>query len=509
MTSVLKLLIDVDQKGAVGKLNGLAGGFAKGAIAVGKFALPVAGAIGGLTALAAEAEKSDVRLETAFKNMGKQSGKTLAQLQDQADALGEATTFDDEGIKDAQATLLSFGVVSGKAFDQTLVAATDLAAATGKDLPTATTLLGKALADPTAAAGKLSKAGIVLTKQQEKQIAAFEKAGETGKAQAVILEALEERYKGTNEALSNSAAGETAQALEDLTNAGEEIGAIFLPILAGLAKGVQGFAHFIQDNFPTIQAVVSTVMEGIGTAFGFVTELFSSFGGSGGAGSLFAGAFKIIGEVVDFFAKNVLPFLLQAFNQVVAFLKENGPTIGSILTQAFGAIKSVLEVVVPILIRVAEVVFPAILTAAGILLKGLDGTFKLIGGIFEVAGTVVETMVDVITGAWKTLSKATETIWNGITGIIKGVLNGVIDAMNSVFGFMNGLSFGIGPFDLGPVHIGAATFDPFNLPTIPRLAAGGIIDSPTLALIGESGPEAVVPLSKSNSLGDGCTITLT
>jgi hypothetical protein len=38
---------------------------------------------------------------------------------------------------------------------------------------------------------------------------------------------------------------------------------------------------------------------------------------------------------------------------------------------------------------------------------------------------------------------------------------------------------------------------------IPKLANGGIVNSPTLALIGESGPEAVVPLSKMGGAGGG------
>jgi hypothetical protein len=38
---------------------------------------------------------------------------------------------------------------------------------------------------------------------------------------------------------------------------------------------------------------------------------------------------------------------------------------------------------------------------------------------------------------------------------------------------------------------------------IPKMADGGIVNKPTLALIGEAGPEAVVPLSKMNAGGGG------
>ena len=47
-----------------------------------------------------------------------------------------------------------------------------------------------------------------------------------------------------------------------------------------------------------------------------------------------------------------------------------------------------------------------------------------------------------------------------------------------------------------------------GLPAIPGLATGGIVMSPTLALIGEAGPEAVVPLDRYGSGGMGTTIVL-
>ena len=37
---------------------------------------------------------------------------------------------------------------------------------------------------------------------------------------------------------------------------------------------------------------------------------------------------------------------------------------------------------------------------------------------------------------------------------------------------------------------------------IPGLADGGIVTGPTLAVVGEAGPEAVIPLSKMNQMGN-------
>ena len=45
--------------------------------------------------------------------------------------------------------------------------------------------------------------------------------------------------------------------------------------------------------------------------------------------------------------------------------------------------------------------------------------------------------------------------------------------------------------------------NPPDIGHIPALAEGGIVTGPQLALIGERGPEAVIPLSKMGSMGFG------
>lgn len=46
------------------------------------------------------------------------------------------------------------------------------------------------------------------------------------------------------------------------------------------------------------------------------------------------------------------------------------------------------------------------------------------------------------------------------------------------------------------------------MPNIPMLAEGGIVNKPTLAMIGEAGPEAVVPLSGNRGFGGGMNVTI-
>jgi len=83
---------------------------------------------------------------------------------------------------------------------------------------------------------------------------------------------------------------------------------------------------------------------------------------------------------------------------------------------------------------------------------------------------------------------------------VKFVFNKVIDKIND---FINSLNSGLG-FSFFGIDI-----DPPDLPNIPRLAKGGIVSQPTTALIGERGPEAVIPLSRAGGNLGSTNINLT
>jgi hypothetical protein len=96
--------------------------------------------------------------------------------------------------------------------------------------------------------------------------------------------------------------------------------------------------------------------------------------------------------------------------------------------------------------------------------------------------------------------QALSTLGSRSVAIGKAFANGIIDIINKqVIGRINSLL----EFKVGPI-----TVNPPDIKNIPRLAAGGIVSSPTLALIGEAGPEAVVPLSGSNRPNMGNNITI-
>jgi hypothetical protein len=448
LASTLKLQVEVETKGA-DKLSSLGGKLQRtGATLTKGLTLPLLAAGGAALALAADAEKSAAKLNAAFKNMGRTSGKSLEQLQAQAEEFGQTTIFDDEQIMEAQAALLSFGAVSGEAFDRAIQGAADYAAATGTDVVSATNTFAKALADPEKGLARLTRAGIVFTDAQKEQVAALTEAGDKLGAQEVILAAIESRYAGVNTELQSTAAGQTAQAFEDLANAGEELGAIFLPVLASLAQGLSAIAKWFLDLPAPMQGFIATfgvVLAAIGPAAFVIGKLVSSF---------------------------------QAVIAVFNLLKI------ALLTNPFTALAV------------------AVAAIAALIILNWDKIWAFLQAVWKNIEKALGGLVDFFTSMWESLVKATTDAWNAVVGIIKGVINGIIDVINGLFSFLNGIAIGIPEINVGPVHVGGGTIDPFNIPLIPHLAEGGIVDSPTLALLGEAGSEAVVPLNRSTGFGE-------
>ena len=96
--------------------------------------------------------------------------------------------------------------------------------------------------------------------------------------------------------------------------------------------------------------------------------------------------------------------------------------------------------------------------------------------------TTASSAADFIGGVFKT-----------VINTVKGVINGVISVINGAIGTINKISVKIP--DWVP-EFGGKKFG-FNLSKIPKLANGGIVDKPTLAMIGEAGKEVVAPLEKN------------
>lgn len=146
----------------------------------------------------------------------------------------------------------------------------------------------------------------------------------------------------------------------------------------------------------------------------------------------------------------------------------------------------------PIFLVVAALVA---LTAAFVIAYKKSETFrnvvnKVFGAVKDGAIAFKDAIVNAVTSAAEKLG----TIAEVITTPYRLAFRAIASLWNSTVGR---LSFSVPGWVPG---LGGKGFD---VPDIPMLAAGGIVTRPTLAMIGEAGPEAVVPLSGANAGGFG------
>lgn len=106
-----------------------------------------------------------------------------------------------------------------------------------------------------------------------------------------------------------------------------------------------------------------------------------------------------------------------------------------------------------------------------------SGVWDTVQSIFVNAGQMVG---DAVGGAF-------QSAVNAVLGTIENVVNGFIGMINGVLDTVRGLP-GLG-------WVGSVGYV-----SLPRLARGGIVDSPTVAMIGEAGKEVVMPLENTDFL---------
>lgn len=311
-----------------------------------------------------------------------------------------------------------------------------------------------------------------------------------------------------------------------ILNAGA--GALRKPLtdLAG-SKGFGSLADALERGAITSDDLLS-VMQNVTKEGGF------AFQGALKQSQTFAGQMSNLQEAVTNFGLGLI-----GVDAITGRIKVGG--VFDTMSKAIGAATDLLtnnqEAVKNVSLVIGIFLLPAIIRLG---VEGLIAGGKLAAGILLALGPIgliaaaIAALVTLIVLNWDFVVKITSDVvnaiksffgslpaffsnlWGGIVGLFtsvgvaignaignafKGVINGVLRwVVGKINGFINGINSVIDIVNKLPgVDIGKLG----NLP-IPQLAAGGIVTSATLAMIGEgSEPEAVIPLSKLDKMLNG------
>ena len=493
---------------------------------------------------ATEDAQGQATLANSLKNSTGARDSDVASVEDWIGKVTLATGVADDQLRPALATLARATGDVGKAQDL-LSLAMDASAATGKDLGAVSTALAKA---QNGNVGGLAKLGIA-TKDASGKTLSFQK----------VVEKMQGQFSGAQAAKTDTFAGKISVMQNSLDEATESVGYGLLPILTTLAT------FMVANVLPVIQSVTDWLGKNSNATMVLVGIVAVATAGivAMNIATKIAAAAQAAWTIVTGIATaaqwawnaamtanpiGLVILAVVAFIAALVLLYKNSETVRNVIDAVWTGIKSAIGGVVswfqntawPIISTVIGYIigyYKTLWTVVSTVFTSIQGAISGVVSWFrDKAWPIISTVIGYIVGYYKTLGGAVKTVFDGIQGAISGVVNwfedkawpkiqkvggwisgiwdsigsaasgafsgiGKVfrDAINSVIRIWNDLSL---TFSLGPV---SKTFD---TPNIPYLADGGIVTRPTLAMIGEAGPEAVVPLNGRYGVGGGAQITV-
>jgi hypothetical protein len=204
-----------------------------------------------------------------------------------------------------------------------------------------------------------------------------------------------------------------------------------------------------------------------------------------------------------------LPFIAEKIGQfAAAFLDWIGPVAKKLLTKMPTIVATIVEFLVtkalPKIVeaglKLAEHLVPALLSFGKNVLEGIGSIVAQIGGVigrgFVNMGSYA---LDQAASFGNAILNAIMKPVNFMGDMVTAALNVVVETFKTVYNTLADLwNNSIGKFSLRvPNWVPKLGGKGFDMPNLPKLADGGIVTGPTIAMIGEAGPEAVIPLNKN------------
>lgn len=269
---------------------------------------------------------------------------------------------------------------------------------------------------------------------------------------------------------------------------------------------------FIQASIQVAGDIIGAVLTWISATWSTVWAAISAF-----AMAVWAG---IVGFITGFIngimtvISSVLGFISGVWSSTWNAIKSVASSVWSgivgFITGYINAIKVVISVVMGVIKSVWSSIWNGVKSVASSVWSGIVG---FITGYINTVKTIISNVLNAIktiwSSGWNFVSSTVSSIWGGIMGFFSGAVSTVSGifgrigdaimtpfrrAFNSIAGFWNStvgkISFTI------PDWVPGVGGNGWSVPNIPMLAKGGVITKPTLAVVGEAGPEAVIPLSK-------------
>lgn len=274
----------------------------------------------------------------------------------------------------------------------------------------------------------------------------------------------------------------------------ENLSAIIQPIIDVLPTIIMSIVNALLNNLPTLINGVIQLVLGIVAATGQIIETLAPM--------IPDIIFAIVEAIIA-----AIPDILAGVWQVVLSLFS---LMGDCVEGLWGYVTSFWDNVTELFGKVGDWFYEHVIKPIGDFFKdlwdGIKDIFASVGNFFKetfqkgvdkikaVFGKITAFFSDVWTKIKNIFSKVGEVVGKAITNTVKKAINAVLStAVKIINGFISAINLAISVINAIP----GVNIKKLSKLETPQLAKGGVVDTATLALIGEQGKEAVVPLENN------------
>ena len=315
---------------------------------------------------------------------------------------------------------------------------------------------------------------------------------------------------------------------EKFTSTFASIGAAISPITTAMSEGfssVVGAVGATTTPLTTLKGLVVGVGEGFKALWGIlaanpITLIVAAIALVVAALVHLWNTNKKFREFLTDFYENHIKPIIEGIKETLTSLWEEHlkplweELLKPLLGDVWETIKETWDLIANLIGEIVQIIAPVVENILQMVAQLVDDIAGYVGGCMDVLKGIIEFITGVFSGDW-------EKAWNGIKDIFKGIwemmVNLVKAPVNLIIGVINGMISGVVagiklvvrainsikvdipdwvPL-IGGKHIGFHLSE-VTAPQIPTLAKGGVITSPTLAMVGEyagadNNPEIVTP----------------
>mgnify|MGYP000585524912 CR=1 FL=1 len=295
---------------------------------------------------------------------------------------------------------------------------------------------------------------------------------------ADIFGGIADFIKGVFDIITGILTGDMSKIFEGFTETGDAIMNILSTIFTGLIDLTSAALKVLLDSIiallqliwdstiAILKAILDSIIAYFKSLWDSIVAIFTPIG------EWFAARWIDITVALA----NVAVWIGNMFQKAWDALTNIFSSIGTWFGERWNDVTTALANVATWFGNIFRTAFEAVKNAFSTIGSFFSGVWTTVKNIFVNAGQMVGSAVG---GAFRSAV-------NAVLGTIENVVNGFVGMINGVIGMINKIP-GVSLGSIGYV-------------SLPRLARGGIVDSPTVAMIGEAGKEVVMPLENTGFL---------